>query len=312
MRDGFEAVPCPVCGSPQWKPAYTLPDLAYHTPGPFHLVTCGACGHLYQSPRPGPGVINQFYPTQYDPFRPAIEEQTASPALRWLRHRQLRTRCSQVFRLATSGRLLDIGCSTGLFLNEMRRYGQWDLHGVELNPTAACYARHRFGLDVHEGQLESADFGDLHFDIITLWDVLEHLPDPRAALARISALLASGGQVVLSVPNLDGVDARIFGPWWTGLDPPRHFSAFRRRDLARLLAENGLQADRMYCFYGRYTTFAASLRLLLRARIAGAPFERGLERVAGLGVWRYVTLPYFAAVDQLGRGAILTIVASRA
>jgi 2-polyprenyl-3-methyl-5-hydroxy-6-metoxy-1,4-benzoquinol methylase len=293
-------------------PKYDLPDLAYGTPGPFHLVTCGACGHLYQSPRPGPQVIGQFYPPQYDPFRPAIEEQTSSRAARWLKHRQLRTRCDQVTRLATSGRLLDVGCSTGLFLNEMRRYGQWELRGVETNAEAARYAREKFGLSVYAGPLDDAPLDAGAFDVITLWDVLEHLPDPGAALGRIRDLLAPHGCVLISVPNLDSIDAGLFGPWWTGIDPPRHFSVFRRRDLARLFADRGLRIERIYCFYGRYTTFAASLRLMLRVKMGDTSLRRGLERLVSLGAWRYLTLPYFALVDRAGRGAIVTVVASRA
>jgi hypothetical protein len=68
----------------------------------------------------------------------------------------------------------------------------------------------------------------------------------------------------------------------------------------------------MYCFYGRHTTFAASLRLLFRARLPDTALRRGLERFVSLGAWRYITLPYFALVDRLGRGAIVTVVASRA
>ena len=312
MRSGFVDARCPVCGSPEQTPAYELPDLAYGTPGPFRFVTCAACGALYQSPRPGPDVIGQFYPSQYDPFRPAIEEQTSSRAGRWLKHRQLRTRCDQVTRLAAGGRLLDIGCSTGLFLNEMRRYGEWALRGVETSADAARYGRARFGLDIHTGELADAPLEPGSFDVITLWDVLEHLPDPGAALALIRDLLAPGGRAVISVPNRASIDARLFGPWWTGIDPPRHFSVFRPRDLARLCAERGLRVERAYCFYGRYTTFAASLRLLLRAQLPDTPTRRACERLVSLGVWRYLTLPYFALVDRAGRGAIVTIVASRA
>jgi SAM-dependent methyltransferase len=308
----LESVPCPLCGSAGGAERYVVPDLLYGVPGRFRYVACDRCGLLRLSPRPTGDTIGAAYPPGYEPYRKAIEDQTTNPAVRWLRHRQLRTRCVQVTRLATSGRLLDVGCSTGLFLNEMQRYGQWELCGVEPSAEAARYARERFGLDVRQGRLEDAAFGEVCFDIITLWDVLEHLPDPGAAVERMRDLLAPGGRVILSVPNLDSIDARLFGPWWTGIDPPRHFSVFRRCDLARLLTERGLQVERMYCFYGRYTTFAASLRLLLRARLPGNALRRGLERVVSLGLWRYPTLPYFAAVDRLGGGAIVTVVASRA
>ncbi len=306
----LESVPCPLCGSAGGAERYAVSDLLYAVPGRFRYVACDRCGMLRLTPRPTAESIDAAYPAGYEPYRKAIEDQTINPAVRWLRHRQLRTRCDQVTRLATAGKLLDVGCSTGLFLNEMRRYGQWELYGVEPSAEAARYARERFGLDVRQGRLEDAAFGDVRFDIITLWDVLEHLPDPGASVERLRDLLAPAGRLILSAPNLDSIDARIFGPCWTGVDPPRHLSIFRRRDLAWLLTERGLRVERMYCFYGRYTTFASSLRLLLRARLPDGALRRSFERT--LGVWRYLTLPYFAAIDRLGRGAIVTVVASRA
>jgi SAM-dependent methyltransferase len=311
MLAAFEIVGCPICGSSEQMPRYALPDLAYYTAGTFHLVTCRACGCLYQSPRPTQTAVKDYYPGDYEPHRKAIEEQTGYSALRWLKHMQLRTRCLQVSRLRPTGRLLDVGCSTGLFLNEMRRYGAWELVGVETDALATQYGRERFGLMIHEGQVEDFSWSGAPFDVITLWDVLEHLPNPGAALRRLRDLLAPGGHLIVSVPNLDSVDARVFGPWWTGLDPPRHFSVFRSCDITRLLQASDLSVRRTYCFYGRYTTFAASLKLVLRSSLKNATLRRLLERCIGLSIWRYATWPYFAVIDRLGRGAILTVVATR-
>ncbi len=311
MQNDFEVVPCPVCGSSSQSPKYELTDLAYGTPGTFRLVTCDACGHLYQSPRPTQAAIGRYYPTMYRPFGKAIEDVTANPFLRWLKHRQLRTRCVQVSQLRTSGALLDVGCSTGLFLNEMRRYGQWTLVGLEIEPSIAAYAADRFGLEVFNGPVEAAPWPPHSFDIITLWDVLEHLPDPRGALRCLGDLLAEGGLLIVSVPNLDSVDAGRFGRYWTGLDVPRHFSIFRQQDIMRLTAETGYHVLRTYCFYGRYTTFAKSLTLWLRAHVRNAALLSGLEAIVRFPLWRYLSLPYFVLLDRMERGAILTVVAGQ-
>jgi SAM-dependent methyltransferase len=311
MQSDFETVPCPVCGSIRQSPRYELTDLAYDTPGMFRFVTCDDCGQLYQSPRPTQAAIGRYYPAAYQPFGKAIEDATSNAFVRWLRHRQLRTRCVQVSRLRGAGALLDVGCSTGLFLNEMRRYGQWRLAGIEIDPNAAAYAADRFGLDVFCGPVEAAPWPPRSFDVVTLWDVLEHLPDPRGALRRLGDLLAEGGLLIASVPNLDSVDAGRFGRFWTGLDAPRHFSVFRKRDIVRLMEETGYRVIRTYCFYGRYTTFANSLVLWLRARVRNAALRHGLEAVIRFPLWRYLSLPYFALLDRMERGAILTVVAGR-
>ena len=231
--------------------------------------------------------------------------------MRWVKHQRLRTRCVQVSRLRQAGALLDVGCSTGLFLNEMRRYGQWKLAGIEIDARAAAYAANRFDLDVYNGQIGQAPWPAQSFDVVTLWDVLEHLPDPGSALRHLGALMAEGGLLIVSVPNLDSVDAARFGRHWTGLDVPRHFSVFRKRDIIRLMEGTGYRVTRTYCFYGRYTTFANSLALWLKARAHNVTLHAGLEALIRFPLWRYVSLPYFALLDRMERGAILTVVAAR-
>jgi hypothetical protein len=117
--------------------------------------------------------------------------------------------------------------------------------------------------------------------------------------------------LIASVPNLDSVDAGRFGRFWTGLDAPRHFSVFRKRDIVRLMEETGYRVIRTYCFYGRYTTFANSVVLWLRARVRNVTLRHGLEAVVRFPLWRYLALPYFALLDRMERGAILTVVAGR-
>lgn len=311
MYENLEIARCAVCGSAHHTLKYELADWSYGTPGLFHLVTCDECGLLYQSPRPTQAAIGRYYPAHYQPFGRAIEEAYRSPFMRWLKHQQLRTRCLQIYRLRQHGSLLDVGCATGLFLNEMRRYGRWRLAGIEIAPDAAAYARERFYLDVFNGQIEDAPWPDNSFDVITLWDVLEHLPDPAGALRRLSKLLTDQGVLVVSVPNLDSFDAYIFGRYWTGLDAPRHFWVFRKQDMVRLLENTGYRVVRSYCFYGRYTTFANSVINWLRARLRNSTVRRSLEAIVRFPLWRYLFRPYFALVDRLGRGAILTIVAER-
>lgn len=301
-----ETTPCLICKSSDFEPYYQLRDWACEVPGEFQLINCRNCGHIYQSPRPSQAEIGAFYPDDYQPFRRAIAKER-SLAMRALRHLQLRTRCLQVARLRDGGRLLDVGASTGLFLNEMRRYGDWQLAGVELNEHAASYARETFGLEMSVGQLEDAPWPSDFFDVITLWDVLEHLPNPRSALSKIHELLAEHGLLILSVPNADSVDAWLFGRYWIGLDAPRHMSVFSVATLRRLLEETGFKIEEAYCFYGRYTTFALSLQQWLRAHRRRTASRRLVERVLFLPIWRFLSLPYFWVVDQLKRGAIITV-----
>jgi SAM-dependent methyltransferase len=179
--------------------------------------------------------------------------------------------------------------------------------GVELNAEAAQYARNRLSLEVFTGQLDEVPWPNASFDVVTCWDVLEHLPQPCAALTKMRALLKEQGDLLLSVPNGDSLDARLFGSYWIGLDQPRHMSVFRLAGLTSLLEATGFEVVNAYCFYGRYTAFALSCQIGLHARLKPSAMRRRLERLLFFPLWRYVTLPYFWLLDQTRRGSILTI-----
>ncbi len=302
----IETTPCLLCGAIDFNPWVRLGDWAYELPGEFQLVKCCNCNHIYQTPRPTQAAIQIFYPDHYQPFLQPVAPKDNS-LIRFWRRLQWRARCRQVAQLRRGGRLLDIGASTGLFLNEMRSYGDWTLAGVELNPQAAQSARTRFGLEIFTGQLEETPWPPASFDVITMWDVLEHLPQPRQALLKMRELLPEGGYIIASVPHADSVDARLFGRYWIGLDPPRHLSVFTRAGLRRLFQEAGFEVEATYCFYGRYTTFALSLKQWLHAHLKPTSGRRLIEQILFFPIWRYLTLPYFWLIDQLQLGAIITI-----
>lgn len=301
-----ETTACLVCNSTEYTPAFHVRDWTYELPGEFQIVECAKCGHLYQNPRPTQTAITAYYPSHYQPFWRAVDD-ASHGWQRALGHWRWRTRCRQVTRLRQSGRLLDVGASTGVFLSEMKRYGQWEVAGVELSAEAAQYARDRLALEVFVGQLDDAPWPNESFDVVTCWDVLEHLPQPRAALIKMQALLKEQGDLVLSVPNGNSLDARLFGRYWIGLDQPRHMSVFRLAGLTSLLESTGFEVVRAYCFYGRYTAFALSCQIGLHAHLKPSVVRHWLERLLFLPLWRYVTLPYFWLIDQTRRGPILTI-----
>ncbi|MBA2349063.1 MAG: class I SAM-dependent methyltransferase, partial [Solirubrobacterales bacterium] len=135
------------------------------------------------------------------------------------------------------GRLLDLGCWVGFLLSEAEARG-WQATGVEPSAFASTYARDRLGLDVRTEGLFSADLPEGSFDAVVLGDVLEHLPDPAAALDRIAALLADGGVLWMALPDAGSRLARGMGArWWSVI--PTHVQYFTRRSIATLLERRG-------------------------------------------------------------------------
>lgn len=267
---------------------------------------CAACGLVYQAPRPSPAAIGAFYPPDYQPYRKAIEDERWA-LLRLMRRRKLAERRRLIERHCgvAPGRVLDVGCSTGLFLHEMDLAG-WQVQGVELSEGAADYARQRFGLEVFTGMLEDAPLAEGSFDVITFWDVLEHVYSPSATLALAARLLKPGGLVVVHVPNWDSPERPLFGRYWAGWDPPRHLYVFNRDSLGGLMQAAGFQLLDWVCFMPAYFTWLISLENWLAAR---HPHLRGpligLLRLPGL---RLLVEPLFWTLNRLGRGSVIAAV----
>ena len=135
-------------------------------------------------------------------------------------------------------RLLDVGCGVGDYLDRMRRLG-WTVLGIERSSRAAQIARSHFGAPVLAADFPRVDLAKYSFDLVTAWQVLEHLDRPRLALARIAELLAPDGRLMLTVPNSTGWAAKLFGPAWIGWDAPRHVTHFTAETLRRMLEGAG-------------------------------------------------------------------------
>lgn len=135
-----------------------------------------------------------------------------------------------------SGSLLDLGCSSGSFLESLPR-DSWNLYGIEMSAECAKTAEARSGAQVFVGSILDAPFPPESFDVVTCFDVLEHLYEPRKVMARVSEWLKPGGVFYVLVPNVDSAEARVFGSYWHGLELPRHLFHYSPKSL-RLLAES--------------------------------------------------------------------------
>jgi 2-polyprenyl-3-methyl-5-hydroxy-6-metoxy-1,4-benzoquinol methylase len=308
----MESVDCILCGKSETRLAFTGKDRLGVTAEPFSIVQCQRCGLLFLNPRPTQEEMGRYYPySQYkDEFTPAIEDEP-SVVSRLNRLYHMERICRTVERVQREGQLLDVGCATGNFLERMRRRGNWRVCGVEVNEEAARYARDRFGLDVFSGELGAAGYAEHSFDVVTLWNVLEHLHSPVETLREIGQLLKEDGVLILSVPNADSLDARTFGDRWIGLDPPRHLYDLSSKTLEQLLSKAGLQAIETRFITGSYHSFTASLRLAVSRSALPGTGKAILERITVSLPVHVLLLPYLRATEWLRRGAILTVYARK-
>ncbi len=304
-----EEVVCNLCGSAQSEPVYRLTDTLYKVPGEFVLRRCANCGLMYLSPRPTPRSISRYYPLDYGAYRPPIEDERFA-LMRYMRRRKLIKRRVLIEKYSglKEGRVLDVGCATGLFLHEMQRSG-WETAGVEPIQSAAEFARLRFGLEIFQGMLGDAPFSPQSFNVITFWDVLEHTFSPQAELAHAARLLKPGGLVAINVPNWDSFDRRPFGSYWVGLDAPRHLYVFTRPTLTELLSQAGFRVLDWVCFMPGFFPWSLSVMCWLSAK--HRRWEKLVTRLLMIPGVRLLFEPWFMWVNWRGTGPAISVFACK-
>jgi 2-polyprenyl-3-methyl-5-hydroxy-6-metoxy-1,4-benzoquinol methylase len=158
---------------------------------------------------------------------------------RQFRLRRSEARLSRIEVIKKPGRLLDIGCSLGYFVEAALRRG-WEAEGIEISPYAAREARN-IGLDVSAGELQDAAFPGESFDCVTMWDVLEHVTDPVEHMLEVRRVLARDGVVVIGTPDLGHLMPRLKRDRWRHLKPGEHIFYFRRSSIGALLHQSGFR-----------------------------------------------------------------------
>jgi 2-polyprenyl-3-methyl-5-hydroxy-6-metoxy-1,4-benzoquinol methylase len=190
-----------------------------------------------------------------------------------------------VRRWTKPGRMLDVGCSNGQFLDLAQRAG-YTTDGVEFSTGVADFARQHFGLNVTNGDIHAVTAPDESYDVITMFDVIEHVPDPLSDMAAAHRLLKPGGIFILSTPNIDGIYPRLslkvakLINYWQHPEPPHHLFQFSEKTLSAMLDKSGfdvgkrhhINIDLSYSF----GSWATLLKLPSRAAyaLAFAPFSK--------------------------------------
>jgi 2-polyprenyl-3-methyl-5-hydroxy-6-metoxy-1,4-benzoquinol methylase len=211
---------------------------------PFEVVTCCECGLTYVTPRLAEGellatVYDEGYWASDAAKTRGYTDYRADAPLYLRTYRKRLPIVNRHFRFA--GRVLDVGCAAGYFLRVMKDEA-WEVVGLEPSSAIREAARELVGTEcILEGTLDSAPLEPASFDLITLWDVIEHIPDPVAALRRVRELLAPGGKLLLETQNVASRAARVLGKRWQHYKHTEHLYHFRPETLAELLRRAGFR-----------------------------------------------------------------------
>ncbi len=240
----YESVPCNLCGSADLETVYEAradlerdPDLADKFRASSDelltqpLVRCRQCSLLFVNPRVSSQAMLAGYASGADP---AYVSQMPSRVRTFARTLQ------RIDRLRPSkGRLLDVGTAAGAFLKAAKDDG-WDATGIEPNQWLAEWGRAEYGVTIHVGSVDEVALPAASFDVVTLWDVIEHTPDPMHVLTRARSLLAPGGLLVVNYPDIGSWIARAMGRKWPFLSSV-HLYYFTRDTMRAALHRAGFE-----------------------------------------------------------------------
>jgi len=233
----FQTVPCPLCGASAQSSFLHCRD--------FSFVRCLECAAVYQNPSPVFEDLRNRYGEGYFAYEYANEQNF---------HRLMQLGLSDIGfdaltkHFAEPKTFLDIGCATGMLLESMKRKG-WAVRGVDICRESAEYGRRKRGVDIFPGTLTEACFPDYSFSTVHFSHIIEHLPDPRGFLSEVYRVLKPGGFAVITTPNVDGFQARLFKAAWRSAIAD-HLVLFSRRTLTRLVTESGFRILRTVTWGG--------------------------------------------------------------
>ncbi|MFA6216184.1 MAG: glycosyltransferase [Candidatus Omnitrophota bacterium] len=226
--------PCQICGGYAFK-------VKEDSGGGYKVLQCLGCQFACVRPLPPDELLQVNYAQDY--YKPWITQQRQSRITMWQnRLKQLNSVVSK------KGKLLDVGCGDGLFLETARNAG-WRVFGTEFSSYAVSYIKEKYGIKVFQGDITAYESSGNEFDAVTLWHVLEHTKDPAAVMKKIHSLLKDTGVLILAVPNLDnwfsqgvyrlvkGKNQHLFSP----LDRELHLNFFKKETLVALLETSGFE-----------------------------------------------------------------------
>jgi 2-polyprenyl-3-methyl-5-hydroxy-6-metoxy-1,4-benzoquinol methylase len=243
--------------------------------GPFSILRCRACGLCFLSPQPQPEETLELYSEHYFQSADGLARgYSAYVEQAGDLRATFRQRLRYLPKPGPANRLLDVGAAAGYFVEQARLAG-WDAEGLEPSRWASAYAREQLRVPVGEGTLESAELAPASYDVVTFWEVIEHVPSPRDFLADVARVLKPGGTLFLSTPDSGSVVARLLGRRWLGWNKiPEHLFFFDRRSLIRLLDQAGFDV-----FLSRYVPLTVSWPYALER--LGASLGLGAAAFAG-------------------------------
>lgn len=231
-------IKCNLCGFEEYREKYMM--------GTVNIVKCKKCGLVCLNPQPSFSEIKKLYYEGYfkgKGFDKGIDYFNGLKYKKGWDHIS-NSRLKNIEKFVKKGRILDIGCSFGEFLDIARKRG-WEVNGVELSKFACKTSRNKFKLNPFNGTLEQAKYPSETFDVITMFEVIEHLPDPLNTLKECNRILKKNGLIIIQTGNVESLSAKIYGKRWPYF-LLGHLHYFSKKTISKMLEKAGFKIVKIY------------------------------------------------------------------
>lgn len=247
---------CILCHSVNFKKQFGVID---QYKDQFEFCVCFSCGANFLNPLPSQDQLKRAYANDYygegtKKFSPAVER-----VLNYFRSQKAAAFSKY---LNNGDKILDVGCADGEFLHQLSKFGNYELHGLELEGKAFERAKQRTELILHGGVLEKETYPQENFQFISLVHVFEHLPNPGETIACLSEIIKSKGFLYIEQPNINSWQAKLFKDKWLHLDPPRHLNFLPEETFITKMEEYGFQLVTKKYFSPQFSPFGFQQSLL--------------------------------------------------
>ncbi|MBN1655151.1 MAG: class I SAM-dependent methyltransferase [Deltaproteobacteria bacterium] len=204
---------------------------------PLKVYHCRTCGCEFVYPRPSVEELTSFYPLHYHTYN---DDHGLIAATLVAMRSKARARFFNQLIKTRPIHLFDVGAGDCRHFNDMSKYGDFDFAGVEIKPEMVEAAARR-GYRVELGTIEDLDISSYEnrFDIVTMYQLVEHVLDPQLLFRKAFSLLKPGGYVTGQLPSMDCIERRVFGRYWAGYHYPRHIQMVSPKALSALIKQSG-------------------------------------------------------------------------
>jgi 2-polyprenyl-3-methyl-5-hydroxy-6-metoxy-1,4-benzoquinol methylase len=288
---------CPICNGRELQPFLSCTDFVA-TGERFQLQKCRACTFLFTNPRPESEAIGRYYQSDRYVSHSGKKSGFIYKLYDIVRDYSIGKKLRLIKRYHAGGKLMDLGCGLGYFLDGVYKDGSFSATGVDISTEAINYVRTSFGHDVlPEELLDTLRSGE--FDVITQWHVLEHVHLVNERMQQLKRLMKKDGTLFIAVPNCGSLDARFYKEYWDAYDVPRHLYHFNKTSFFRLMSKHGFKVvdikpllfDAPYVSMRSETHKGRSMPFLMGG-IVGT-----LSNLAGLSGKNYSSLLYIVKND---------------